>query len=145
MFKKKISNRLAIISISILFKAAEQTIGELDCIYEMEYEANPNTANINNNTNNINTTIIPTDDVLITKKIPLEIALMIRVRNVDNCIQILDYLEQKHCFIIIMERFENSKDLFDYITDLSLENTIGLNEHIAREFFRYYRLAIEIF
>lgn len=112
----------------------------------MEYEANQNTATINNNTNNnINTTITPTDDVLITKKIPLEIALMIRVRNVDNCIQILDYLEQKHCFIIIMERYENSKDLFDYITDLSLENTIGLSEHIAREFFRYCRLAIKLF
>lgn len=57
------------------------------------------------------------DDIIVTKKIPLEIALMIRVRNVKRCIQILDYLEQKNCFIIVMERDEKSQDLFDYITE----------------------------
>lgn len=35
-----------------------------------------------------------------------------------------------------MERYENSKDLFDYITDYSLENSIGLNENLAREYFK---------
>lgn len=56
-------------------------------------------------------------DVLVTKQIPLEIALMIQVRHVKNCIKIFDYLEQKNCFIIIMEREENCQDLFDYITE----------------------------
>lgn len=68
-------------------------------------------------------------DVLYTKRIPLEIALMIKVRNVKNCIKILDYLEQKACFIIIMERYENSKDLFDYITDLALETSSATAGH----------------
>lgn len=102
----------------------------MESIYEMEYE------NTMPATTTATTTTNP-DEILITRKIPLEIALMIRVRHVDNCIRILDYLEQKHCFIIIMERLEQSKDLFDYITDLSLnENTIGLSQQIAREFFK---------
>jgi serine/threonine protein kinase len=100
---------------------------EMDSIYEMEYD----------NRTSMTTTIDEQEDILITKRIPLEIALMIRVRSVDNCIKILDYLEQKHCFVIVMERFENSTDLFDFITDLSLENSIGLNEELAREFFKY--------
>ncbi len=57
------------------------------------------------------------EDVIKTTRIPLEIALMIRVRQVKSCIQIIDYLEQKNCFIIIMEREEKSQDLFDYITE----------------------------
>lgn len=76
-------------------------------------------------------------DVLVTKRIPLEIALMIRVRNVKNCIKILDYLEQKNCFIIVMERHEYSKDLFDYITEVSYRSpTNGLGETLAREYFK---------
>jgi phage tail sheath protein FI len=43
---------------------------------------------------------------------------MIRVRQVNSCIHIIDYLEQKNCFIIIMEREEKSQDLFDYITEM---------------------------
>lgn len=100
-------------------------------------------------------------EILITSQIPLEIALMIQVRHVKNCIKILDYLEQKNCFIIIMERDEKSQDLFDYITDngmqsannncrcnmngsgqsaakcSSLRNCMGgLNENIARDYFK---------
>ncbi len=100
------------------------------------------------------------DEIIVTKRIPLEIALMIRVRNVKHCIQIFDYLEQKNCFIIVMERDEKSQDLFDYITensgqsfksklhsklnnnnnedDESIENngTYGLNESLAKDYFR---------
>ncbi|CAF0764006.1 unnamed protein product [Brachionus calyciflorus] len=76
-------------------------------------------------------------DVLVTRRIPLEIALMIRVRNVKNCIKILDYLEQKNCFIIVMERYEYSKDLFDYITEMSYKSTTnGLGENLAKEYFK---------
>lgn len=129
--------------------------GDMDSIYEMEYENTMPAATTSNNN----------DEILITRKIPLEIALMIRVRHVDRCIRIIDYLEQKHCFIIVMERLEQSKDLFDYITDLALAaaadshhqhhqttttttsnhhhhqstsgpTAVGLNEHVARDFFR---------
>ena len=74
------------------------------------------------------------DSALITRRIPLEIALMIRVRHVANCIEILDYMEQEHCFIIVMERIENSKDLFDYITEKSGYG--GLAESACRDYFR---------
>lgn len=67
--------------------------------------------------NTTNADTIDDNDVIVTRKIPLEIALMIRVRHVKRCIQILDYLEQKNCFIIVMERDEKSQDLFDYITE----------------------------
>lgn len=103
------------------------------------------------------------DEIIVTKKIPLEIALMIRVRNVKRCIQILDYLEQKNCFIIVMERDEKSQDLFDFITenscqssyksklqnklnnnnitnedDDSIDNNLcnGLSEPLAKDYFR---------
>jgi serine/threonine protein kinase len=98
-------------------------------------------------------------DSIVTTRIPLEIALMIHVREVKNCIQILDYLEQNSTFIIIMERLEKSKDLFDFITEFSInnkkccsgksnvldnvkcttktcENAGGLNEELARDFFK---------
>lgn len=90
-------------------------------------------------------------EVLETTQIPLEIALMIQVRHVKNCIKILDYLEQKNCFIIIMEREEKSQDLFDFITENSAQSCCcssdstssssrvgngGLNEHVARDYFK---------
>ncbi len=101
-------------------------------------------------------TINPTQpDILVTTEIPLEIALMIQVRHVKNCIKILDYLEQKNCFIIIMERDEKSQDLFDYITENGMQSTSefvdegvtvgeqrskasigGLSEHVARNYFQ---------
>jgi serine/threonine protein kinase len=77
-------------------------------------------------------------DAIRTKRIPLEIALMIRVREVKNCISILDYLEQKNCFIIVMERYESCKDLFDFIT----EKGGGLSEPLAKEFFKQIVQAI---
>ena len=99
-------------------------------------------------------------DSLITTKIPLEIALMIQVRYVKNCIKILDYLEQKNCFIIIMEREEKSQDLFDFITENAMQSCRyqndscyipetehgtnnkfsnglgGLTEHVAKDYFK---------
>lgn len=77
---------------------------------------------------------------MITRRIPLEIALMIRVRLVKNCIEILDYLEQDNCFIIVMERIENSKDLFDFITEKNGYG--GLNEALCKEYFRQIVIAI---
>jgi serine/threonine protein kinase len=89
------------------------------------------------------------DDVTMSPlpaRIPLEIALMIRVRHVENCIEILDYLEQKSCFIIVMERFETCKDLFDFITEKTAANstnTSGLSEALCRSYFRQIVEAIQ--
>jgi proto-oncogene serine/threonine-protein kinase Pim-3 len=76
--------------------------------------------------------------IINTTRIPLEIALMIRVRESDKCIKIYDYLEQKHCFIIIMERLERCKDLFDLITEFSHVNHVfyGLSGELAKDYFR---------
>ena len=95
-----------------------------------------NNSNINNNNNNnTNSNMAATSnaEIIVTKRIPLEIALMIKVRHVESCIRILDYLEQKNCFIIVMERFEMCKDLFDYITEKA---THGLQEHQAKDYFK---------
>lgn len=108
--------------------------------------------------NKANTKQSINDDILITTEIPLEIALMIQVRHVNNCIKILDYLEQKNCFIIIMEREEKCQDLFDFITENSMQSCCfnpansdssepignnrilngigGINENIARDYFK---------
>ncbi len=94
-------------------------------------------------------------DIIITTQIPLEIALMIQVRFVKNCIKILDYLEQKNCFIIVMEREEKCQDLFDYITENGMQSNTefvddsvsvgqqstkasmgGLSENVARDYFK---------
>lgn len=65
------------------------------------------------------------------KRIPLEIALMLRVSDVENCIKIFDYMEQNSCFIIVMERLIYYKDLFDFITESG-----SLSEQSVREYFR---------
>ena len=84
------------------------------------------------------------EDIIKTRRIPLEIALMIRVRHVKNCIEILDYLEQKSCFIIVMERIESSKDLFDFITEKGNSGLSGgLSETMCREYFRQIVDAIQ--
>ena len=69
--------------------------------------------------------------ILDDKRIPLEIALMLRVSHVKNCIKIMDYMEQANCFIIVMERLEAYKDLFDFITENG-----SLNEKSVREYFK---------
>lgn len=75
------------------------------------------------------------------KRIPLEIALMLRVSHVKNCIKIFDYVEQTHCFIIVMERLESYKDLFDFITEKG-----SLNENSVREYFKQIvKTIIEIY
>ena len=82
-------------------------------------------------------------DIIVTKRIPLEIALMIRVRHVKNCIQIFDYMEQKNCFVIVMERPELYKDLFDFITERASN---GIDECLARDFFKQLiEIILEIY
>lgn len=63
---------------------------------------------------------------------------MIRVRHTPHCVEILDYLEQRHCFLIVMERLEGAKDLFDLITErsMSTQAATGLAEQVCRDYFR---------
>jgi serine/threonine protein kinase len=64
-------------------------------------------------------------------RVPLEIYLLCKVVHVEGVIKILDYYEKTDSFIIIMERPEPVKDLFDYITEKGI-----LDETVARDFFR---------
>jgi serine/threonine protein kinase len=56
---------------------------------------------------------------------------MYKVSNCKNCIKIIDYIEKKDRYIIIMERPEHCVDLWDYIYEKG-----PLNENIARIFFK---------
>jgi len=64
-------------------------------------------------------------------KVPLEVCLMHRVSNVSGVVRLVDYFERHDSFIIVMERPEPCKDLFDFITEKSV-----LEETLARNFFR---------
>jgi len=62
--------------------------------------------------------------------IPMELHLLHRVQHVPGVIKLIDTFERSDSFIIIMERPENVKDLFDYITERGC-----LSEKDARMFF----------
>ena len=64
-------------------------------------------------------------------RVPLEVCLMQRVSNVDGVVKFIDFFERHDSFIIVMERPEPCKDLFDFITEKGV-----LEEQLARNFFR---------
>eukprot|EP00091_Calanus_sinicus_P000950 TRINITY_DN10913_c0_g2_i3.p1 TRINITY_DN10913_c0_g2~~TRINITY_DN10913_c0_g2_i3.p1 ORF type:complete len:302 (-),score=88.18 TRINITY_DN10913_c0_g2_i3:160-1065(-) len=65
------------------------------------------------------------------RKVPRELALMQAVQSVEGVVKLLDYLERSDSFIIVMERPDNCKDMFDYITE---KGTV--EESVARGFFK---------
>ena len=60
----------------------------------------------------------------------MEICLLQKVNQVDGVIKMLAFYERSDSFIIIMERPDPVKDLFDYITEKG-----ALEESLARNFF----------
>jgi serine/threonine protein kinase len=67
----------------------------------------------------------------------LEISLLREVSNVPGVIRILDLYERSDSFILIMERPEPCKDLFDFITSKGC-----LSEPLARNFFKQILLTV---
>lgn len=64
------------------------------------------------------------------ERVPLEICLMFKLRGEPGVVRLLDYFERHDSFIIIMERPDTCKDLFDFITEKGV-----LEEQLARNFF----------
>lgn len=62
---------------------------------------------------------------------PIEVCLLEKVAHIPGAIRMLDWYQHGESFIIVMERPETVKDLFDYITE-----RVSLDERLARLFFR---------
>jgi len=65
------------------------------------------------------------------KKVPLEVALMLAVQNIEGTVKIFDFFERVDSYVIVMERPEACKDMFDYISEKGC-----LDEKVAANFFR---------
>ena len=61
----------------------------------------------------------------------MEICLLKKVAHLQGVIKMLDWFEMKNGYIIVMERPEPVKDLFDYITEKG-----ALDENTSKNFFR---------
>ncbi|XP_046405656.1 serine/threonine-protein kinase pim-1-like [Ischnura elegans] len=65
------------------------------------------------------------------QRVPMEVCLLKKVAHIPGVIKLLDYYERQNSCIIVMERPEPVKDLFDLITE---KGTLG--ESVARSFFK---------
>jgi len=75
---------------------------------------------------------VPDWGTLNNEIVPLEMILLAKVADVDGVIRMLDaFRTQDGNFLIIMQRPEQVKDLFDYITEKG-----SLDEEISRHFFK---------
>ena len=65
------------------------------------------------------------------ERVPMEVCLMHVVSGCTGVVKLIDCFERNDSFIIVMERPEPCKDLFDFITEKGM-----LEEQLARNFFR---------
>ena len=65
------------------------------------------------------------------ERVPMEVCLMNVVSGLKGVVKLIDCFERHDSYIIVMERPEPCKDLFDFITEKGM-----LEEQMARNFFR---------
>lgn len=65
------------------------------------------------------------------QRVPIEISLLQRASHLRGVVKLIDFFERQDSFIVVMERPVDSKDLFDYITEVG-----ALDEIDARHMFR---------
>jgi len=65
------------------------------------------------------------------QSIPMEICLLQKLSHVPGVVQLLDYFEHADSYVLVLERPNLCRDLFDYITERG-----SLPESEARDFFR---------
>jgi len=65
------------------------------------------------------------------ERVPIEVSLLQRSSHLPHVVSLVDYFERPDSFIVVMERPERTKDLFDYITESG-----PLDEAEARHMFR---------
>lgn len=65
------------------------------------------------------------------RRVPREVALLLRVTGVNHVVKLLDWLEREDSFLLVFERPSPCKDLFDYITERKI-----IPETEARALFR---------
>ncbi|KAK3864049.1 hypothetical protein Pcinc_030232 [Petrolisthes cinctipes] len=74
---------------------------------------------------------VPSWGTINGERVPLEICLLRKVSHIPGVIKLITWFELPEGFFIVMERPENVKDLFDYITDKK-----HLSETESRHLFR---------
>ena len=70
-------------------------------------------------------------DILDNQKVPLELKLLDQTQQVSNVIRFLDFYEEKHHYVIVMERPLFSRDLFEIISEHH-----NIPEEIANTYFK---------
>ena len=70
-------------------------------------------------------------------RVPMEVSLLHLLKNIPGIVKLVDYFERHDSFIIVMERPEPCKDLFDFITEKGV-----LEEQLARNFFRQVGIVL---
>ena len=65
-----------------------------------------------------------------TNKIPTEVKLLEKVQNIDGVIKMLDFINEKDCYYIVMEKIKDCEDLYEF-----LNNSGPLSEKFIRKMF----------
>lgn len=74
------------------------------------------------------------------RTLPIEICLLQRLTHLESVVQLIDYFEKPDSFIVVMDRPDPCKDLFDYITEKGV-----LDESEARDILsQVLRTLIEV-